>query len=163
MRKLILIALLLAGVASGAALFVFRPGRALRVGTGTVAHTLCSEVFVAGLDPQQSFREIFGSMPGIRRIPLLHYEVDTTKREVRATVAGSFESRAVYQEGAGCGIVYRGGAGPRPVLATRGRGRHRRLVPRRACPRKAAGRARSSLRRAVGHPSAWDEGGGRAA
>jgi CubicO group peptidase (beta-lactamase class C family) len=119
MRKLILIALLLAVVASGAAFFVFRPGRALRVGTGTIAHTLCSEVFVAGLDPQQSFREIFGSMPGIRRIPLLHYEVDTTKKEVRATVAGRFESRAVYQEGGGCGIVYRGGTGSRPVLATR--------------------------------------------
>src|SRR5512138_3224591 len=119
MRKLILTALLVAVVASGAAILVARPGRALRVGTGTIAHTLCSEVFVAGLDPQQSFREIFGSMPGLRRIPLLHYEVDTTRKEVRATVAGRFESRAVYQEGGGCGIVYGGGAGPRPVLATR--------------------------------------------
>jgi hypothetical protein len=60
MRKLLLGVLLLAVVAAGAAILVLRPGRALRVVTGTVGHTLCSEVFVAGLDPGPAFREIFG-------------------------------------------------------------------------------------------------------
>lgn len=60
MRKLLLGVLLLAVVAAGASVFVLRPGRALRVATGTVSHTLCSEVFVAGLDPGPAFREIFG-------------------------------------------------------------------------------------------------------
>jgi hypothetical protein len=45
-------------VAAGAAILVLRPGRTLRVATGTVGHTLCSEV--AGLDPGPAFREIFG-------------------------------------------------------------------------------------------------------
>ena len=56
MRKLPLGVLLIAVVATG----VLRPGRALRVATGTVGHTLCSEVFVAGLDPGPAFREILG-------------------------------------------------------------------------------------------------------
>ena len=58
MRKLLLGVLLLAVVAAGAAILVLRPGRSLRVATGTVGHTLCSEV--AGLDPGPAFREIFG-------------------------------------------------------------------------------------------------------
>jgi len=45
-------------VAAGAAILVLRPGRTLRVATGPVGHTLCSEV--AGLDPGPAFREIFG-------------------------------------------------------------------------------------------------------
>jgi CubicO group peptidase (beta-lactamase class C family) len=107
MRKLLLIILLLAVTASIAAVLVLRPGRALRVATGLVSHTLCSDTFVAGLDPGASFSETFGSMPGIRRlIPLLRYHVDPTRKEVRATIAGRFESRAAYHDGVGCGIVY---------------------------------------------------------
>lgn len=60
MRKLLLGVLLLAVVAAGASVFVLRPGWALKVAMGTVSHTLCSEVFVAGLDPGPAFREIFG-------------------------------------------------------------------------------------------------------
>jgi hypothetical protein len=60
MRKLLLGVLLLAVVATGASVFVLRPGRALRVATGTVSHILCSEVFVVGLDPGPAFREVFG-------------------------------------------------------------------------------------------------------
>lgn len=107
MRKLSLIVLLLALTASIAAILVLRPGKALRVATGLVSHTLCSDTFVAGLDPAQSFSETFASMPGIRRlIPWLRYEVDPGRKEVRATIGGRFESRAAYHDGAGCGIVY---------------------------------------------------------
>jgi CubicO group peptidase (beta-lactamase class C family) len=109
MRKLFLGALLLAIVAVGATVLVLRPSQALRVATGTVGHTLCSEVFVAGLEPGPAFREIFGSMPGIRHLPLLRYHVDTAKKEVTATVAGRFASRAAYQDGLGCSIVVDGG------------------------------------------------------
>ena len=115
MRKLLLGLLLLAVVAVGAAVLVLRPGQALRVATGTVGHTLCSEVFVAGLDPGQAFREIFGSMPGIRHIPLLRYHVDRAKKDVTATVAGNFASRAAYQDGFGCALVYGGVTNPVPV------------------------------------------------
>ena len=120
MRKVLLGVLLLSGVAAGVAVLVLRPGQALRVATGTVSHTLCSEVFVAGLDPGQAFREIFGSMPGIRHLPLLRYHVDTTKKEVTATVAGRFASRAVYRGGLGCAIVYGGRTNPPPPVAAAG-------------------------------------------
>jgi CubicO group peptidase (beta-lactamase class C family) len=115
MRKLVLGVLLLAVVAVGTGVLVRRPGRALRVATGTVGHTLCSEVFVAGLDSGQAFREIFGSMPGIRHIPLLRYHVDTAKKEVTARVAGNFASRAAYQDGFGCALVYGGVTNPVPM------------------------------------------------
>ena len=110
MRKLLLITLLLAATASVAAIVVFRPGTAARVATGVVSHTLCSETFVAGLDPARTFAETLQSMPGIRRlIPVLHYQVDRTRKEVTATLAGRFESRAVYREAIGCGLVYPAG------------------------------------------------------
>jgi hypothetical protein len=60
MRKLLLGVLLVAVATAGVAILGLRPGRAPRVATGTVGHTLCSEVFVAGLDPGPAFREIFG-------------------------------------------------------------------------------------------------------
>jgi CubicO group peptidase (beta-lactamase class C family) len=110
MRKLLLISLLLAATASVAAIAVFRPDKAARVATGLVSHTLCSETFVAGLDPAQTFAETLQSMPGIRSIvPLLHYQVDRAHKEVTATLAGTFESRAVHREGIGCGLVYPAG------------------------------------------------------
>jgi CubicO group peptidase (beta-lactamase class C family) len=118
MRMLLLGVLLLAVVAVGAGVLALRPGRALRVATGTVGHTICSEVFVAGLDPGQAFREIFGSMPGIRHLPLLRYHVDRAKKEVTATVAGNFASRAAYQDGFGCALVYGGVPNPVRVAAS---------------------------------------------
>jgi CubicO group peptidase (beta-lactamase class C family) len=45
-------------------------------------------------------------MPGIGALRwALRYEVDSTRREVRTTVAGTFESRAFYREGRGCTVV----------------------------------------------------------
>jgi hypothetical protein len=63
---------------------VFRPDRALRTATGMVAHDLCSETFVAGLDPQQTFDESIAPRPGMR-MPTwaLRYEVDRAKGETR--------------------------------------------------------------------------------
>jgi CubicO group peptidase (beta-lactamase class C family) len=123
MRKLLFGMLLLAVVAAASAVLVLRPGRALRVATGTVGHTLCSEVFVAGLDPKQAFREIFGFMPGIRHLPLLRYDIDRAKKEVTATVAGRFASRAVYLDGLGCALVYGGTSSAAPVATGEGKAR----------------------------------------
>ena len=112
MRKLVLIGLLLAVTGAVAALVVFRPDRAARVATGLVSHTLCSETFVAGLPPDQAFVEILQSMPGIRAVaPALRFRVDREHREVTATLAGHFESRAVHRDGLGCGLVYAGVGG----------------------------------------------------
>ncbi len=109
MRRLALALLLLVAAGMVAAGLVYRPGTAARVATGLVSHTLCSETFVAGLDPEQTFAETVRTMPGIRRLaPWLRYEVDRTKREVRTTLGGHFERRAAYHEGMGCSLVYPG-------------------------------------------------------
>ena len=107
--------LVVAGLAIAAA--VFRPGKAVRVATGLVSHTLCSETFVAGLDPDQTFAETVRTMPGVRRlVPWLHYRVDRTAREVSTTLGGRFEMRAVYHDGVGCTVALPAPAGPAPPL-----------------------------------------------
>lgn len=109
MRRLALILLLLVAAGVVAAGLAYRPGTAVRVATGLVSHTLCSETFVAGLDPDRTFAETVRTMPGIRRLaPWLHYQVDRTRREVRTTLGGRFEQRAAYREGVGCSLVYPG-------------------------------------------------------
>jgi CubicO group peptidase (beta-lactamase class C family) len=46
-------------------------------------------------------------MPGIALLRgLIDYRVDSARREVTTTVAGAFESRAVYREGLGCILVH---------------------------------------------------------
>ena len=103
MRRAILIGLVILAAAVAAASVVFRPDKAFRVVTGLISHTLCSETFVAGLDPDQTYRETFQGWPVIRRLlPAVRYEVDRARREVRATLAGAFASRAVYRDGLGC-------------------------------------------------------------
>ncbi|HEY7039021.1 MAG TPA: serine hydrolase [Methylomirabilota bacterium] len=78
--------------------------------TGLVSHTLCSDTFVIGLDPERVAAETLPGMPGIRRLlPVLRHHVDRTRREVSASVAGLFASRAVYRPGMGCTLVHGGG------------------------------------------------------
>jgi CubicO group peptidase (beta-lactamase class C family) len=127
MRRLPLLLLLLAAAGVAAAGLVYRPATAARVATGLVSHTLCSETFVAGLDPEQTFAETVRTMPGIRRLaPWLRYEVDRTTREVRTTLGGHFERHAAYHEGVGCALVYPGAVeaatppAPPPVTPARG-------------------------------------------
>jgi CubicO group peptidase (beta-lactamase class C family) len=112
-RKPILIGLVILGAAATAAVAVYRPDKALRVVTALVSHTLCSETFVAGLDPDQTYRETFGDWPAVRRLlPAVRYEVDRAHREVRAELAGAFASRAVYRDGLGCVQAPAGSAAP---------------------------------------------------
>ena len=74
MRKLIVCLLVL--VVSSASWAIYRPDRAIRVATGYVAHTVCSQSFVSGLDPQTTFSEAI-DREGIRRLRLvLGYRLD---------------------------------------------------------------------------------------
>jgi CubicO group peptidase (beta-lactamase class C family) len=83
--------------------------------TGLVSQTLCGETFVAGLDPDQAFAESIRPTPGISAVaPMIHYQVDRQKRAVTATLAGAWESRAVYHEGYGCQLDY-GSAPSQPL------------------------------------------------
>ena len=117
MRRGALAVLLLVVAGLVIAVAVFRPDKAVRVATGLVSHTLCSETFVAGLDPDQTFAETVRTMPGVRRlVPWLHYRVDRTAREVSTTLGGRFEMRAVYHDGVGCIVALPAPAGPAPPL-----------------------------------------------
>jgi CubicO group peptidase (beta-lactamase class C family) len=77
------------------------PGRAAAVATGYVSHQLCSAVFVAGLDPQRSYREAIEPLGGPWAFLLAHH-VDRERGEVRTTIAGLAESRAVVRPPYGC-------------------------------------------------------------
>jgi CubicO group peptidase (beta-lactamase class C family) len=71
------------------------------------AHDLCSETFVAGLDPQQTFAESIAPRPGMRGLGwALRYDVDHAKREAIASLLGVIVSRAVYRESWGCVLVH---------------------------------------------------------
>lgn len=107
--------LILSGAATliaTAAFLAFRPDRVLRVVTSYTSHTLCSAVFVSGLDPNQVYAETIEPTPGISLISwAIHYKVDAARREVRTTLAEVFESRAVYRDGLGCLVLH----GDRPA------------------------------------------------
>jgi CubicO group peptidase (beta-lactamase class C family) len=80
---------------------VFRPDRAIQVATGLASHTLCSAVFVSGLDADRVYSEEIKPMVG----PVswgLRYKIDSGLRGVKTTFAGGFISRAVYHPGFGC-------------------------------------------------------------
>jgi CubicO group peptidase (beta-lactamase class C family) len=80
----------------------FRVDRAIRVGTGGVAHIVCSKTFVSGLDPQTVFAETL-ERPGFSRLRhVLWLKVDPTAKYVHASVLGRFNSRAYFHDGLGC-------------------------------------------------------------
>jgi CubicO group peptidase (beta-lactamase class C family) len=77
------------------------PGRAALVSTGYVSHQLCSAVFVAGRDPARYYRDAIAPIVGPLAFAMSH-TVDRERAEVRATVGGLAESRAVYRPPFGC-------------------------------------------------------------
>jgi hypothetical protein len=110
MRKLAATALIVttaSALAVGAAAFEFRPDRALRVATGLTAETLCTDVFITGLDPQAVFAQAIKARPGVKLVARhISYRVDRDGRSVRATWFGHFPSTAVLRPGRGCLVVH---------------------------------------------------------
>src|SRR5665213_809003 len=104
LRKLIGTALFLM-IALGAGAY-FRPDRAVRVITGFVAHNVCSQTYVSGLDPQTVFAETTDH-EGVRLLRLgLRYSVDRAGKTVDASLAGLFGSRAAFHDGFGCVLLH---------------------------------------------------------
>ena len=80
----------------------FRPDRAIRVATGSVAHLVCSKTFVSGLDPQTVFAETL-ERPDFRRVRhVLNFQIDRKARTVEASTLGLFKARAAFHDGLGC-------------------------------------------------------------
>jgi CubicO group peptidase (beta-lactamase class C family) len=99
----ILVVLLLCVVAW----FLRGPARGIRVGTAVVSKTLCSGVFVSGLDPDLLYAQAIKPIPGQDELAKrLKYKVDRAARQVTATWLGGFESRAIYRDGFGCTLVH---------------------------------------------------------
>src|SRR5215471_7982862 len=76
-----------------------RPDLALRTNTGTTAHDLCSETFVSGLDPDQTFAESLRPRAGFGLVAWsMQVAVDREHREVRTSLAGMLGSRARFRD-----------------------------------------------------------------
>jgi len=100
-RIIILVTALMGGALALAA--AVRGHDAPRVATGFAAHILCSETFVAGLDPDRVFSETMAAMPGTGLIAwAMDYRVNRTRKDVTVTLFGGGQSHAVFREGLGC-------------------------------------------------------------
>jgi CubicO group peptidase (beta-lactamase class C family) len=87
------------------ALIVFRPDRAARVAVGLSAHTLCSAVFVSGLDPDVTVDEHIRTVLG-RAASHIRYSIDTGAKTVEASFGGFFRTTAQFTQGYGCRLRY---------------------------------------------------------
>lgn len=85
------------------------PGRAARLSTAYVSQELCTAVFLAGRDAAHYHARALAPLGG-PLAPLLSYSVDRERGEVRSTLAGLAESRAVYQPPLGCTLAGSAGA-----------------------------------------------------
>jgi CubicO group peptidase (beta-lactamase class C family) len=102
-------------VAAAAGAFVLHPARAARVAAGLEAHSLCSAVFVQGVDAGMTHREMVRRLTG----PLgkaLSFKVDRATPGVDAWFLGGFHTRADFTPGYGCRVRLAGDA-PAPAPA----------------------------------------------
>ena len=104
-RKNRIILLVTTTLCGALALTAVRAYDAPSVATGFVAHVLCSETFVSGLDPDRVFSETTAAMPGTGLITwAMDYKIDRARKDVTVTLLGGGQSHAVYREGLGCYI-----------------------------------------------------------
>ncbi|MCG2669236.1 serine hydrolase domain-containing protein [Bradyrhizobium sp. GCM10023182] len=104
-RKILLLtsAIACAGLALGAA----RARDVPKVATGFIAHTLCSEFFVSGLDVRRDLTDTTGAMPGTDLLTwAMDLQVDRTRKDVTVSLFGIGRSHAVYREGLGCTLEH---------------------------------------------------------
>lgn len=106
-RKNQIILLVTTMLGGALALTVVRAHDAPRVATGFVAHTLCSETFVSGLDPAWVLSETTAAMPGAGLMTwAMNFKVDRARKDVTVTLLGGAQSHAVWREGLGCYVAH---------------------------------------------------------
>jgi CubicO group peptidase (beta-lactamase class C family) len=104
-RKILLLTSALA--CAGLALGVARARDVPKVATGFIAHTLCSEVFVSGLDVRRDLMETTDAMPGTGLLTwAMDLQLDRSRRDVTVSLFGIGRSHAVYREGLGCTLEH---------------------------------------------------------
>jgi CubicO group peptidase (beta-lactamase class C family) len=75
-----------------------------QIGSGLVARTICSGVFVQGRDVDSLWRDELNTETD-ERLSMFGARVDARAKEVRARAYGFFLSTAVYREGLGCALT----------------------------------------------------------
>ncbi|GCA51230.1 serine hydrolase domain-containing protein [Sinorhizobium meliloti] len=97
----------LVGLVGWLALF---PPELLKVGDGYAAKIVCSNVFLAGRDPQEVLAQDVQA-PGHPLLKLVRVSVDREEQSVTARILGfAAPGRAVYRPGSGCANVSGGSA-----------------------------------------------------
>jgi len=94
-----------AGVVLAAA-GLYKVDQLARVGAGYRAKILCSEVFVAGRDPEEVNSAEFDGVDPL--LGLVSAEVDRETQSVRANILGLGRREAVWRSGAGCTLTVGG-------------------------------------------------------
>ncbi|MGV7212622.1 serine hydrolase domain-containing protein [Bradyrhizobium sp. UFLA05-112] len=104
-RKIVLLTTAIA--CTGLALAAARARDVPKVATGFIAHTLCSETFVSGLDPSRNLAETTDAMPGAGPLTwAMDFQVDRARKDVTVSLFGIGRSHAVYREGLGCTLEH---------------------------------------------------------
>jgi CubicO group peptidase (beta-lactamase class C family) len=75
----------------------------LPIGTGHVAKTICSNVFIAQRNPETVFQEDIA--PVHLLFAITKFDLDETKKSVVSTSFGFARTKAIYREGCGCTLV----------------------------------------------------------
>ncbi len=115
------VVLFVAVVGGLAAWLYFTPPDAIRVATGYSAKMVCSNVFLAGRDPEEVLK-IDVQAPGHPLLSFVSIDVDREREIVSAAVLGVFgRNQAVYREGLGCASVPEGAVERVPALGVAAR------------------------------------------
>jgi CubicO group peptidase (beta-lactamase class C family) len=93
-------------LSAAAAWTVARPDLAAQAAAGMAAHNLCSASFVAGLDPDATFREFVRPLVGGPIGRFLRYRVNRKDKTVQTSFAWTAHARAQFTPGYGCRLDY---------------------------------------------------------
>jgi CubicO group peptidase (beta-lactamase class C family) len=75
----------------------------LPIGTGHVAKTICSNVFISKRDPASVFKEDIAPVHFL--FAITKFELNQTEKSVLSTSFGFSATKALYREGCGCTVV----------------------------------------------------------
>jgi CubicO group peptidase (beta-lactamase class C family) len=75
----------------------------LPIGTGHVAKTICSNVFIAKRNPETVFQEDIAPVHPL--FAITKFDLDETQKSVVSTSFGFAETKAIFREGCGCTLV----------------------------------------------------------